>query len=353
MSVGDQVSAAMATLPGQGQLRVFGVSAIQADGMPDALHDLGPTGFGHRLDDRSAVLTIGGADLDLDQLVIQQRSVELFQHRIAQAFGADHHDDLQVMGQTAQIAALAVAQWHGIVLLTKAGKGIMATSLCAAGRRATLTQRSDPGDRMPVKKSSSKRWLKEHFDDPYVQRAHREGVRSRATFKLEELLAKDRLLKPGMVVVDLGAAPGGWSELAAKRLKGNGRVIAMDLLEMAPLENVEFLQGDFSDDQVLAQLEQMLDGSRVDLVMSDMAPNLSGVAAVDQARSMLLAELALDFAKSWLSDRGSFLIKLFQGEGFDAYLKDLRQSFSKVVLRKPKASRGRSREIYAVATELK
>lgn len=206
---------------------------------------------------------------------------------------------------------------------------------------------------MPVKKSSSKRWLKEHFDDPYVQRAHREGVRSRATFKLEELLEKDRVLKPGMVVVDLGAAPGGWSELVAKRLKGNGRVVAMDLLEIAPLPGVEFLHGDFSDEAVLKQLEQLLEGSRVDLVLSDMAPNLSGVGAVDQARSMYLAELALDFARTWLSNRGTFVIKLFQGEGFDAYIKEMRAAFTKVTLRKPKASRGRSREIYAVAGQLK
>ena len=208
-------------------------------------------------------------------------------------------------------------------------------------------------NQMPVKKSSSKRWLREHFDDSYVQRAHREGVRSRATFKLEELLEKDRVLKPGMSVVDLGAAPGGWSELVAKRLKGSGRVVAMDLLEMAPLEGVDFIQGDFTEDAVLRELEQRLDGNKVDLVLSDMAPNLSGVDAVDQARSMYLAELALEFAGNWLTARGSFLIKLFQGEGFDDYLRELRQGFQKVSLRKPKASRGRSREIYAVATQLK
>ncbi len=206
---------------------------------------------------------------------------------------------------------------------------------------------------MAVKNSSSKRWLREHFDDPYVQRAHREGVRSRSTFKLEELLERDRVLKQGMNVVDLGAAPGGWSELVVKRLKGTGRVIAMDLLDIVPLENVEFLQGDFTDDAVLAQLEVLLEGKKVDLVLSDMAPNLSGIGAVDQARSMMLAELALEFAVQRLKPKGVLLIKLFQGEGFDAYLKGLRSKFTKVVLRKPKASRGRSREIYAVASQLK
>lgn len=206
---------------------------------------------------------------------------------------------------------------------------------------------------MAVKNSSSKRWLQEHFDDPYVQRAHREGVRSRSTFKLEELLERDHVLKLGMNVVDLGAAPGGWSELVVKRLKGTGRVIAMDILDIVPLENVEFLQGDFTDDAVLAQLEVLLEGKKVDLVLSDMAPNLSGIGTVDQARSMMLAELALEFAVQWLKPKGVLLIKLFQGEGFDAYLKDVRSKFTKVALRKPKASRDRSREIYAVASQLK
>jgi len=206
---------------------------------------------------------------------------------------------------------------------------------------------------MSLKNSSSKRWLKEHFDDPYVQRAHREGVRSRATFKLEELLERDRVLKAGMNVVDLGAAPGGWSELVARRLKGNGRIVAMDLLDIVPIEGVDFLQGDFADDAVLAQLEAMLAGEKVDLVLSDMAPNLTGVGTMDQARSLLLAELALEFAEQWLKPQGVFMIKLFQGEGFDVYLKELRSKFNKVALRKPKASRGRSNEIYAVASTLK
>ncbi len=172
-------------------------------------------------------------------------------------------------------------------------------------------------------------------------------------YKLEELLERDLILRPGMVVVDLGAAPGGWSQVAQEWLKGRGRVIALDILEMDPLPGVEFIHGDFTQDEVLAQLEQTLGDAKVDLVLSDMAPNMSGVASVDQARSMLLAELALDFAKAHLRRGGGYLTKLFQGEGFDAYIKSMRATFDKVLLRKPKASRGRSREIYALATGFK
>lgn len=200
---------------------------------------------------------------------------------------------------------------------------------------------------------SSQRWLREHFKDPYVQRAQREGMRSRAAFKLEELLAKDRLLHPGMVVVDLGAAPGGWSQVVAAALKGRGRIIALDILPMAALQGVEFIHGDFTEDAVLQQLLDHLNGQPVDLVLSDIAPNISGVSAVDQARSMHLAELVLDFARQQLAPKGDLLIKLFQGEGFDDYLKALRADFARVVLRKPKASRGRSREIYALACDFR
>ena len=200
---------------------------------------------------------------------------------------------------------------------------------------------------------SSGRWLNEHFSDPFVRRAQVEGMRSRAAYKLEELLERDLVLRPGMVVVDLGAAPGGWSQVAQEWLKGRGRVVALDILPMDPLDGVEFIEGDFTADVVLRQLEELLGETKVDLVLSDMAPNMSGVASVDQARSMLLAELAHDFAKSHLRRGGGYLVKLFQGEGFDAYIKLLRTGFEKVNLRKPKASRGRSREIYALATGFK
>lgn len=197
---------------------------------------------------------------------------------------------------------------------------------------------------------SSQRWLKEHFGDPYVQRAQKEGLRSRAAYKLEELIERDRLLRPGMVVVDLGAAPGGWSQVVAQHMAGRGRIIALDILPMPAIAGVGVIEGDFRDNNVLAVLEAALDGQPVDLVLSDMAPNMSGVAAVDQARAMELAELALEFARRQLGPDGDFLIKLFQGVGFDAYLRDLRRDFAKVTIRKPKASRARSREVYALAT---
>lgn len=197
---------------------------------------------------------------------------------------------------------------------------------------------------------SSQRWLKEHFGDPYVQRAQKEGFRSRAAYKLEELIERDRLLRPGMVVVDLGAAPGGWSQVVSQHMAGRGRIVALDILPMPAVPGVAVLEGDFRDNEVLARLEAALDRRPVDLVLSDMAPNMSGVAAVDQARAMELAELALEFVRRQLGSGGDFLIKLFQGAGFDAYLRDLRRDFEKVTIRKPKASRARSREVYALAT---
>lgn len=204
-----------------------------------------------------------------------------------------------------------------------------------------------------ARSKSSHRWLKEHFSDPYVKRAQAEGLRSRAAYKLEELIDRDRLLKPGMRVVDLGAAPGGWSQVARARLGDRGRVLALDILPMDAIAGVEFLQGDFRDETVLARLEQALGGAGLDLVLSDMAPNMTGVASVDQARAMELAELARDFAQAHLDPGGAFLVKLFQGAGFDDYLKDLRRRYAKITMRKPKASRARSPEVYALATGFK
>jgi 23S rRNA (uridine2552-2'-O)-methyltransferase len=205
---------------------------------------------------------------------------------------------------------------------------------------------------MPRSKSSS-RWLREHFDDVYVKKAQAEGLRSRAVFKLEELIERDNLLKPGMRVVDLGAAPGGWSQLVRQRLGDSGTVVALDILPMQGIAGVDFLQGDFREESVLRALEARLDGQKLDLVLSDMAPNMSGVALADQIRAMDLADLALDFSRHWLKPGGAFLIKLFQGTGFDDYLRGLRAEFSRVSMRKPKASRARSREVYALATGFK
>ncbi|MCK0744577.1 23S rRNA (uridine(2552)-2'-O)-methyltransferase RlmE [Chromohalobacter nigrandesensis] len=196
---------------------------------------------------------------------------------------------------------------------------------------------------------SSASWLKEHFDDRYVQRSWQDGYRSRASYKLLELDTKDALLKPGMTVIDLGAAPGGWSQIAADRVGAEGCVVASDILEVDALAGVTFVQGDFTEMEVLERILAALDGRRVDLVMSDMAPNMSGMAAIDQPQAMYLVELALDLARQTLSPGGRFLAKVFQGEGFDAYLKELRSSFRKVTTRKPEASRARSREVYLFA----
>ena len=204
-----------------------------------------------------------------------------------------------------------------------------------------------------ARSKSSGRWLQEHFDDEFVKRSQQEGYRSRAVYKLEEIDQKDHLLKPGVMVVDLGAAPGGWSQYVARKLKGKGRIIALDILPMEPLEGVEFIQGDFLEDEVFHQLLNTMGDEQPDLVISDMAPNMSGMQAVDIPRAMYMAELALDLANQVLKPGGGLLVKLFQGEGFDAYLKVLRESFNRVVMRKPKASRSRSREIYALATGFK
>ena len=207
---------------------------------------------------------------------------------------------------------------------------------------------------MATRSKSSQRWLKEHFSDPYVKKAQAEGLRSRAVYKLEEVVERDRLLKPGMVVVDLGAAPGSWSQWVRQELDKMdtarpGRVIATDILEMPSLAGVEFLHGDFREDAVLSKLLEMLNGEQVDLVLSDMAPNKSGMGAVDQPRMMHLAELAMDFADGHMRVGGTFLIKLFQGVGFDEYVRELRRRYAKVVISKPAASRKRSPEVYALA----
>jgi 23S rRNA (uridine2552-2'-O)-methyltransferase len=204
-----------------------------------------------------------------------------------------------------------------------------------------------------AKKSSSRRWLKEHFTDPYVKQAQKEGYRARSVYKLQEMHERYRLFKPGMKVVDLGAAPGGWSQFVAKLVKPNGRVIAMDLLAIEPIPDVEFIQGDFSEEAILTALSSMIANSKVDWVLSDMAPNMSGNESVDIPRSMYLCELALEFALQVLQPEGGFLIKVFQGAGFDAFLLDIRRNFKSVTIRKPKASRDRSREVYILARELK
>lgn len=199
------------------------------------------------------------------------------------------------------------------------------------------------------RRPSSARWLAEHNADHYVQEARRLGYRSRAVFKLQEIHEKDRLIKPGMALVDLGAAPGGWSQMARPMVGAKGRVIATDILEIEPIPGVDFLCGDFREEEVLKGVEALVGEQALDLVLSDMAPNISGIDAADQAASLHLCELALEFAKQHLKPQGAFVVKVFQGEGFDAYLKAVREVFGSVSIRKPKASRPRSSEVYLVA----
>lgn len=200
-----------------------------------------------------------------------------------------------------------------------------------------------------ARSKTSQRWLKEHFDDPYVKMAQRDGYRSRASYKLLEIQEKDRILRPGMTVIDLGAAPGGWSQVTSRVIGDRGRLIASDILPMDSIADVTFVLGDFTEDEVFGQILQAVGDAPVDLVISDMAPNMSGVKVADQARAMFLCELALDLAMRVLAPGGDFLIKIFQGDGFDAYLKDVRQNFDKVQMRKPLSSRDRSREQYLLA----
>ncbi|MEH6387475.1 23S rRNA (uridine(2552)-2'-O)-methyltransferase RlmE [Pseudomonas profundi] len=200
-----------------------------------------------------------------------------------------------------------------------------------------------------ARSKTSKGWLKEHFDDPYVKKAQKDGYRSRASYKLLEIQEKDRLLKPGITVLDLGAAPGGWCQVASRLIGDKGRIIASDILPMDSIADVTFIEGDFTEDAVFEAILQAIGDQQVDLVISDMAPNMSGTPEVDQPRAMYLCELALDMAAQVLRPGGNFLVKVFHGEGFDEYFRQMRGQFDKLVTRKPGASRDRSRETYLLA----
>jgi len=204
-----------------------------------------------------------------------------------------------------------------------------------------------------ARSKSSSQWLKEHFDDQYVKQSQKDGYRSRASYKLIELHKKDRLFKPGMTVVDLGSAPGGWSQVAVEYVGDSGRVVASDILPMNSIAGVDFVQGDFTEQAPFDQIVELLDGKKADLVISDMAPNMSGTASVDMPKAMYLIELALDMADQILKPGGTFVAKVFQGEGFDELLKQMRSRYSKVYSRKPDASRARSREVYQIGTGFK
>ena len=310
--------------------------------MADALHQRRFRAIGQFHRQLRPQVPVLGGDLHLDQLVMLQRADDFIHECLADALAADLQDRLEAVRLTAKETGLGVGQgnWHVLREGLEGAQGIMSTRIAPCS--------------MATRSKSSQRWLKEHFADPYVKKAQAEGMRSRAAYKLEELVERDRLLKPGMVVVDLGAAPGGWSQWLRQALNAlypanPGRIVALDILEMPSLAGVEFLHGDFRDDGVLSALESALGAQPVDLVLSDMAPNKSGMDAVDQPRIMHLAELAMEFADRHLRPDGTLLIKLFQGVGFDDYVRELRRRYAKVVIRKPDASRKRSPEVYALA----
>jgi 23S rRNA (uridine2552-2'-O)-methyltransferase len=279
---------------------------------------------------RRAGLAVVGGGLHLDELVGGERAVHLGDDRVGETLVADDHDGGEGVGPGAQFAPAGGGE---------DGHGSDYDAIQAGG---------------PVKRSaSSRQWLRRHVNDPFVQRSKKEGYRSRAAYKLIEIDDRDRLLAPGAVVVDLGAAPGGWTQVAVRRAGSRGRVIAVDLLAMEPVPGAAVLLADFSAQAGLAAVEAALAGARADAVLSDMAPNLSGIAVSDQARSMALAELARDFALAHLKPGGVFLVKVFQGAGYEEFLGSLRAAFARVVVRKPAASRGESAELYLLARGLK
>lgn len=323
--------------------------------MTDGLHQHSARLVTHGRYHFTPVVTVFGIDPHLDELMMFKPFVHFLYDGITQTGIADNHDRFECMRECTQVTYLCgfkSAQGHiPVAAVPGGGGGEMLHHPCDKlnhifGSFQPLIFLSH----IPMSRSkSSRRWLKEHFDDEYVKRAQRGGLRSRAIFKLEEIQHKDHILRNGMVVVDLGAAPGGWSQYAAGIVGDKGRVIALDILPMPALAGVEVIEADFTGQAALDQLNALLAGQQPDLVMSDMAPNISGVSTVDQPRAMYLAELALDFARHTLKPGGDFLVKTFQGEGFDEYFRALKRDFNRLVTRKPKASRPRSREVYLLA----
>jgi len=264
------------------------------------------------------------AGTHLDDLVILERALEFLDHRVGKSGLSQHHERAQRVGEAAHVLSLLLRQPHGVILQS-----------------------------MPKRSKSSARWLAEHASDEFVKRATREGWRSRAVFKLAEIDEREHLFKPGLRCVDLGAAPGGWSQYAARAAGAKSRIVATDILPMDDIVGVQFVQGDFREERVVEEVLRVLGSEKVDLVLSDMAPNMAGIDAVDQPRSMYLAELALEFADRVLAPGGDALVKLFQGAGFDELVRGARRRFGRVVTKKPKASRSRSPEIYLLARQFR
>lgn len=311
----------------------FALGPPDDEDVADVLYGRGVERLAQFSEQRLALCAFRALDAYLDEFVRLERAFQFGEDAGGEAVARNGDDGVQGMGASAQGAALGGGQFdHG---------HLHSYSLCKG-----LDSNSD------MKRSkTSKAWMREHLADPFVQRANAEGYRARAAYKLMEIDDRDRLLRPGAVVVDLGAAPGSWCQVAAKRCGSGGRVFALDLLPLEPIAGVDCLQGDFSDAGTLAEFERRLDGSWIDVVLSDMAPNLSGVATADQARSIMLCELALDFAVRRLRTSGRFLVKVFQGEGFMAFRREMARYFLSVQVRKPKASRDRSAEVYLLGSQ--
>ncbi len=297
--------------------------------MADALQQFACGAAGQRVQGGVAGAAIAHPDTDLDQFVRGQRAVELGEHAVGESGSADHDERAARVREPPQVLLLSLRKCHDAIIKVPSGKP------------------------MPKRSKSSARWLAEHVSDEFVQRAQRDGWRSRAVFKLAEIQRRERLLRPGIRCVDLGAAPGGWSQYARRIMGGAGRIVATDILPMDAITGVEFVQGDFREPAVLQEILALIGAAKVDLVLADMAPNMAGIDAVDQPRSMYLAELALDFADRVLAPGGDLLVKLFQGEGFDHFIKEARGKFGRVVTKKPKASRTRSPEIYLLARQFR
>jgi 23S rRNA (uridine2552-2'-O)-methyltransferase len=274
-----------------------------------------------------------------DELVVSERSIELTHHPFGEPGVAEHHQRMQRMREATQVLFLLLRKWHGRIIVTKNPR----------------TLPLEASHHMPKRSKSSSRWLAEHANDEFVKRAQREGWRSRAVFKLAEIQQSERLLRPAIRCVDLGAAPGGWSQYAARIIgsvgSGAGHIVATDILPMDAIPGVDFVQGDFREESVLEELLARVGAAKVDLVLSDMAPNMAGIDAVDQPRSMYLAEAALEFADRVLVPGGDALVKLFQGAGFDQIIREASRRYGRVVTKKPKASRTRSPEIYLLARQ--
>jgi 23S rRNA (uridine2552-2'-O)-methyltransferase len=298
--------------------------------MSDAVDESAAGAFGEVRKDGITGVAVGAGGAHLDEFMVMQGAGGFRGHGIRQALAADPDGGLEGMRAAAQKAALVFGQFHG-------------------GHDGDC---NGSGDLEVARRSkSSGRWLQEHFADPFVKKARAEGFRSRAIYKLEELDQREKLLRPGQVCLDLGAAPGAWSQYATGRVGRNGRVVATDILSMDPIPGVEFVQGDFREDAVVAALLALVPERGVDVLLSDMAPNLSGIDAIDQPRSLYLAELALDMAGRVLKPGGTALIKVFQGSGFTELLAATRQRFAKVRMLKPEASRARSPELYLLAKD--